>query len=1183
MALAQFTNKLTTTPVDIQDGFGSSGQELPLDGLEYCCPTAVAMSISYLGVNGFNQLAPADPTTASGLNLDDILSGLMLTSPVGGTATVSDMTSAIFTYLAAKGIGSSSYSLGVTGDPTVSQLQTLNQPGTVVDLVGGYYTSSGVREGGHCVALDSENVNIEGQTVNGLLGINNPLPSAWTEYPDLSANSVEDQVTQATTGVYTSHGSIELSPSQFPSLWSEDTLVIETAISLTVNPGQQSVNDPTPAAWNLSGTQTIPLNGGDLSVLAPIQGGGGIDLDSAGTLDFQSADTSTGSNAVVAGTLRSEVSSGTPLGSGSLSIQGGTLQLAPSAGNAATLAIAGGAGSDFVYADGAVLMLDPNGSNPLSLTLGGNTDGATSNLVASGPAVLMIVPGTGDASLGSQIQVTCAGNAGNLPQNTNGIVSPGIVSEDSDGELSGDFLTYGAAGFTVANYTSASSEPIALAGATANYYDNLAQSLPAGTTATVNSLKVGPVVLSGGTASVLNVASGGVILNGGTISTTDLNFGAAQGYIYSSLAGGTIASIIQGSGAVSTFGPGTTTFSGANTYSGGTYIQSGTLLAARSSGSATGGGLVSVEPNAAFQVAGTAGGGTTTVASGGTLDMAGGTLSGPLVLNAGSYLQGSGKITGTATIDGTIDSGAAPDNLTFTGTVTANTPAIYLWRLNALDANPADAGITWSHLTFDGSSDEIGNSSSNYISLSLDLAPGLPTPDSGNLFWDSAHTWNVASASPYFYYIYYFYDFASFVQGYFSVSANSPTYSNLYVDYTPYTAGSANFIAAGTASWAFSGNWTNERVAENVGDTADFTAASSATTVTLDGDWTAGHLIFSDANSYTITPGTQGTLTLDSGATSASIAVLNGTHSIMAPMVLNSSALVTMASGTALTLSGPIGGAGALTVAGSGSVTLSGSNSYSGGTTIDGGTCLVNSANSLPNGGNVSVGAAAVLRLAANIAAPTLGALVIAGGTFDVNGATVLLEYQNLDPIASIASYLQSGYAGGAWNGSGIVSSAVAALNAGQRQLVYAVGYADGADGLIPGLSSGQIEIMPTLAGDAKLQGNVVFGDFQILAEYFGHTGGWDEGNFTYGATIDFGDFQLLAQDFGNSPGMTAGQMASLNNFAAQFGAMLSPNGDGDGFSVVSVPEPAAVGLIGLSSVVALARRRRKSQAPHGT
>jgi hypothetical protein len=152
----------------------------------------------------------------------------------------------------------------------------------------------------------------------------------------------------------------------------------------------------------------------------------------------------------------------------------------------------------------------------------------------------------------------------------------------------------------------------------------------------------------------------------------------------------------------------------------------------------------------------------------------------------------------------------------------------------------------------------------------------------------------------------------------------------------------------------------------------------------------------------------------------------------------------------------------------------------------------------------------------------------------------------------------------------------VAGLNAGQSALIYSIGYADGSDG-ITGVPPGEIEILPTLAGDAKMQGNVVFGDFQLLSQYFGQLNTtWDEGNFSYGSSTNFGDFQLLSQNFGaNASGLTAGEMASLNGFASQFGEEVIAKPDGVGFSLVSVPEPTSIGLMLLAGSGLLTRRRR--------
>jgi len=206
----------------------------------------------------------------------------------------------------------------------------------------------------------------------------------------------------------------------------------------------------------------------------------------------------------------------------------------------------------------------------------------------------------------------------------------------------------------------------------------------------------------------------------------------------------------------------------------------------------------------------------------------------------------------------------------------------------------------------------------------------------------------------------------------------------------------------------------------------------------------------------------------------------------------------------------------------------------------------------------------------------TLGNLIVnSGGAVNANAAIVINYAGNSDPIATIESYLADGFAA-RWAGGEIQSSAVAGLNASQSALIYSVGYADGSDG-ITAVPSGEIEILPTLAGDAKLQGNVVFGDFQLLSQYFGQSNTtWDEGNFTYGSTTNFGDFQLLSQNFGAvSSGLTTGELASIEGFASQFDEELAPNSAG-GYSLVSVPEPSSA-LMLAAGVGLLARRRRRA------
>ncbi len=82
---------------------------------------------------------------------------------------------------------------------------------------------------------------------------------------------------------------------------------------------------------------------------------------------------------------------------------------------------------------------------------------------------------------------------------------------------------------------------------------------------------------------------------------------------------------------------------------------------------------------------------------------------------------------------------------------------------------------------------------------------------------------------------------------------------------------------------------------------------------------------------------------------------------------------------------------------------------------------------------------------------------IAAGATLDIGNNSLIINYAGTaDPIATIRGYLTSGDNNGTWNGSGIDSSA-AASNSG-----YGIGYADGADGVVSGLASGQIKIAYT-------------------------------------------------------------------------------------------------------------------------
>jgi len=251
-------------------------------------------------------------------------------------------------------------------------------------------------------------------------------------------------------------------------------------------------------------------------------------------------------------------------------------------------------------------------------------------------------------------------------------------------------------------------------------------------------------------------------------------------------------------------------------------------------------------------------------------------------------------------------------------------------------------------------------------------------------------------------------------------------------------------------------------------------------------------------------------------------------------------------------------GGGTATV--TGGIYVGGTGSASGGT----GTLTVNSGQ-LNVTGTLRVYSGSTVNF--NGGTSTVGSLSIDnGGVVNVNGSFFVDYGFGPDPITTIASYIKSGYNGGAWNGTGIISTAAQTKTNG---LVYGVGYADGKDHVVVGLSSGRIEVMYTLLGDANLDGLVNGSDFNILAANFNQSiTGWDQGDFNYDGLVNAADFNVLAANFnqGVSGGGSAGDIAALDAFAAANGLSLPAS---------SVPEPSSAVIV--MAGLGILRRRRRS------
>ncbi len=219
--------------------------------------------------------------------------------------------------------------------------------------------------------------------------------------------------------------------------------------------------------------------------------------------------------------------------------------------------------------------------------------------------------------------------------------------------------------------------------------------------------------------------------------------------------------------------------------------------------------------------------------------------------------------------------------------------------------------------------------------------------------------------------------------------------------------------------------------------------------------------------------------------------------------------------------------------------------------------------------GSLNISGNADFQLALDSGASQQSSLSISGGgTFDIYNNHFFLNYgSGPDPIVSIAALIKSGYDGDTWSGTGITST-----EAHYTSSRYGIGYADSADKGNPAhlVSSGQIEIMYTLLGDANLDGIVSGDDFTILTDNLGkQVTSWDQGDFNYDGVVSGDDFTLLVGNLGkqaNNADVTvpASDYAAIDAFAAAHGLMAD------------VPEPGSCAMVMMAGGAMLARRRRR-------
>ena len=128
--------------------------------------------------------------------------------------------------------------------------------------------------------------------------------------------------------------------------------------------------------------------------------------------------------------------------------------------------------------------------------------------------------------------------------------------------------------------------------------------------------------------------------------------------------------------------------------------------------------------------------------------------------------------------------------------------------------------------------------------------------------------------------------------------------------------------------------------------------------------------------------------------------------------------------------------------------------------------------------------------------------------------------------IATIRTYVHSGYNAGLWNGVGIISSAADAH--------HGLGLGDAADGVVAGLPTNSIAVRWTRYGDLNLDGTVNFSDVLTLIQNYGQTlRNWDQGDVNYDTSVNFSDVLVLIQNYGGAASILQPLSTSLSGALA--------------------------------------------------
>jgi len=408
------------------------------------------------------------------------------------------------------------------------------------------------------------------------------------------------------------------------------------------------------------------------------------------------ANTYTGGTTVSGGTLVGAQTSGSPFSTGAVTLNAGTLSLAPT-GSGSNVAVTGGTlavGTLFTFNPGATLSLNKGSQTSLTYTFGGT--GAAYSRGTNGTLILSTsdIANFGNAGSNSE-RFIINGTAPAVPL-ANGVLN-GVVIQDRNSSNAGDFAAYNATnGFTKATYTASN-----FTGSSNTSVLDINGVNTSGATPVYAMRVTGTVTNTGNTITLGNSTNpAALILNSGTITAGTLASAAAgaEFLVYTTGTSAISSAITTSTSGMSVFGPGTLTLSNTNTFTGGLRINNSTVIA--SADNQLGGSTAAItltggtlQTSGTFALGGAAQRAITLAQTGGTFNVSSGTTT--YQNGSTNIISGSGSLTKTGA--GTLALTGITTN-TYTGGTFVNVGTLQLGASNML----ADTGaVTVNGGTFD--------------------------------------------------------------------------------------------------------------------------------------------------------------------------------------------------------------------------------------------------------------------------------------------------------------------------------------------------------------------------------------------------------------------------------------------------------------------------------------------------